>query len=216
MAWKIRQARANSGDLVDPEDWNENVREFGNEYNGFLDRDNVGVQQINKSHLNKFAMNRVYSNQMNDTFELTGSSTKYYGSLASHNITISTNGVFIVEFTAQLGFANSLMDHADLDFNTYVTNGYIDRLGLQAVNVRIKINNNEIARCHSIIESSKYRTIYCCGALPVEAGQYLIETEARTYLQGQSYGDQIVKASDGTSRPVFFHRRELLITNRRR
>ena len=185
MAWKIRQARANSGDLVDPEDWNENVREFGNEYNGFLDRDNVGVQQINKSHLNKFAMNRVYSNQMNDTFELTGSSTKYYGSLASHNITISTNG-------------------------------YIDRLGLQAVNVRIKINNNEIARCHSIIESSKYRTIYCCGALPVEAGQYLIETEARTYLQGQSYGDQIVKASDGTSRPVFFHRRELLITNRRR
>lgn len=216
MAWKIKQARANSGDLVDPEDWNENVREFANEYNGFLDRDNVGVKQIEKKHLRNFVFNRVYSNQLNTPFEITGASTKYYGSLASYNITFPTSGILIVEFTAELQFVNPLMANAELDYTTYVNQGYVDILGLQAVDVRLKVNNNEIARCHSIIETSKFRTVYCCGAIPVEAGQHLIETEARTYLQGQSYGDNIKKASDGTSRPISFHRRELLITNRRR
>tara|TARA_R110001583_G_scaffold144666_4_gene296630 strand:+ start:5214 stop:5864 length:651 start_codon:yes stop_codon:yes gene_type:complete len=216
MAWKIRQARANSGDLVDPEDWNENIREFGNEYNGFLDRDNVGVQQIEKKHLERFAMNRIYSNHKNDEFKISGASTKYYGSLGSFNITFPTSGMLIVEFTAEFGFANSLMRGDNLNILEYETNGFIDHLGLQSVDVRIKVNNNEIARCHSVIESSIYRTVYCCGAIPVDAGQYTIETEARTYLQGQSYGDRKVKASDGTSRSVYFYRRELLITNRRR
>ena len=41
MAWKYVKRDFQAGDILDPGDWNENAREFVEEINGYLDRDNL-------------------------------------------------------------------------------------------------------------------------------------------------------------------------------
>ena len=41
MAWKYIQQDLQAGDVLDPGDWNNNVREFIQEINGAFDRDNL-------------------------------------------------------------------------------------------------------------------------------------------------------------------------------
>ena len=46
MAWRYIQRDFQAGDILDPEDWNENVREYLEEINGALDRDNIPTASI--------------------------------------------------------------------------------------------------------------------------------------------------------------------------
>ena len=46
MAWKFIQRDLQAGDILDPADWNENVREFVQEINGAFDRDNLPASSV--------------------------------------------------------------------------------------------------------------------------------------------------------------------------
>lgn len=46
MAWKYLKQDLQAGDVLDPGDWNNNVREFVEEINGAFDRDNLLQTQL--------------------------------------------------------------------------------------------------------------------------------------------------------------------------
>lgn len=206
MAWKNRQRRVNDSDMIDSEDWNENMREFANEFNGFLDRDNVGEQEIDSSHVGDYAFNRIFDRSTPAEFTLTGSSGRFEGSLVSKQVNLNYNGMLICELSGCFQFSNPL-SHQD----------FYPSLGYQMVTVRLLVDGEEVGRAHSISEFSQRHCFYICGALPVEAGFHKITTEARTVVAENRHGGrQTIASYDGNLRSVSFGLRELVLTYRRR
>jgi hypothetical protein len=61
MAWRYRQRRMNDGDVVTPEDWVLNNKEFAEEFNGYLDRDNFNQAMFGVSVVSTGTFNKVHS-----------------------------------------------------------------------------------------------------------------------------------------------------------
>ena len=59
MAFVYTQLEINDSDMVDPEDFNTNMRELANEYNGMLDRDNFKESEFGEEHIQRLAFTRV-------------------------------------------------------------------------------------------------------------------------------------------------------------
>ena len=206
MAWKHRQRRASDSDMIDPEDWNENNREFVNEFNGFLDRDNIQASAIGREHLKPATFGFITSRKSKGAYVLTGGSTAYEGSLTSKRLDLNYNGMLICEFSGYFHFRNPIR----------ATTTFPD-VGFQAVNLRILVDGVEVAKAHSISEFSQSHSFYLCGAIPVDSGMHMITTEAMTSIRKDSHGGSQMKASfDGNLRPVDILTRELVVTYRRR
>tara|TARA_R110002012_G_scaffold234810_3_gene408460 strand:- start:606 stop:1466 length:861 start_codon:yes stop_codon:yes gene_type:complete len=75
MAWKYRKEYHEAGDALIPEDWLENQKEFVEEFNGYLDRDNFREKAFSGGAYNNTAtptainsMPVVYNNTFNAVF----------------------------------------------------------------------------------------------------------------------------------------------------
>lgn len=70
MAWRYRQRHIADGAIVTPEDWVLNNKEFAEEFNGYLDRDNLPNADIGKANVSAGTFNKVYTDQYDatDTF----------------------------------------------------------------------------------------------------------------------------------------------------
>ena len=75
MAWKYRKEYHESGDALIPEDWLENQKEFVEEFNGYLDRDNFREKAFSGGFYNNTAtptainsLPVVHSNTFNAVF----------------------------------------------------------------------------------------------------------------------------------------------------
>ena len=56
MAWRYRERDFESGDILDPRDWNLNWEGLAEEMNGNMDRDNVGAGEIGTAQLGNTAL----------------------------------------------------------------------------------------------------------------------------------------------------------------
>ena len=210
MAWKHRKRRANDSDIIDPDDWNEDARNFADEMNGFLDRDNISERELGHSHVADGSFNSVVNKRKfgeNNWFTLSGESTRYEGSLASYTLNATDNGMLICEFSGELGFTNP------------ATRNYIKGIAnyKQMVDIRLLVDGESICLAPSISEFSYHQPFYLCGAIPIEAGFHHITVEARTAMALDEHGGtQMVASFNSNSRCVTFGNRELLITFRRR
>jgi len=112
MAYRYRQRHLETGDVLDPQDWNENMAEFAEEFNGYLDRDNVPADSVTKLLIKQNAFNKIEfsrddgSNPVRldgdvlsfQSTDVTGGATDG-NTLPSTTITCDVDELLIVEFS---------------------------------------------------------------------------------------------------------------------
>ena len=59
MAFRYRQKYFEDGDIVEPRDWIANMAEYADEFNGFLDRDNLPNDAISSAMMTSGACNEI-------------------------------------------------------------------------------------------------------------------------------------------------------------
>lgn len=70
MAFVYKQLTAADSDMVDPEDFNTNMRELAGEFNGMMDRDNFKEDQFGETEVARYSFTRVYSHHTGDKYTL--------------------------------------------------------------------------------------------------------------------------------------------------
>jgi|14BtaG_2_1085337.scaffolds.fasta_scaffold09159_3 hypothetical protein len=205
MAFKYRQVKPADGDIIDPEDLNANNREFVNEFNGYLDRDNIEFQSLEPKHCKRNAFNKIYSDFKDTTFTLDGSTIDYSRivntALVINKITFEapTDGLLICEWSGTWEFASSL-SATDPDASE-----------VQLVTIRLTVNNNELTRIYKAADGKQIDSGYMCGTFEAAAGINIVEVEARTYKSSNTSGVKVVAGNN-----VTLDDRELIVNFRKR
>ena len=208
MAFRHRQRSVQDGDIIDAEDWNENLREITGEFNGFLDRDNLRADAIQTRHIKEKAFHEVFTDQSELTYSFGARNFGYHGGDAT-----GTNGINLLEFEADVdgmvicewsgewNFGNDKFNEENdirPDHNNVVT-------------YRLMVNGVEVAKIYRSPDLHVYDSGYMVGAFPVAPGPVRISVEGQLLDIDNETGDI---TTDGD--PVYVNHRVLLVTYKRR
>lgn len=205
MAFKYRQVKPADGDIIDAEDLNANNREFANEFNGFLDRDNIEFQSISTNHCKSGTFNKIYSDFSDTEFVIDGKKIDW-NRVANTNASINkiafeapTDGVLICEWSGTWRFSNPLSASNP------------DASKVQLLTLRLVVQNNEITRIHRAADGKSQDSGYMCGVFEVSAGINTIEVEAKTFK-----ADNVSSEKTAANNSVSINDRELVVNYRKR
>mgnify|MGYP003633309286 FL=1 len=184
MAWRYIQRDLQAGDILDPEDWNENVREYLEEINGALDRDNLPTASVVVGNeVDSTVFNEISASFLSEINQPLDVDTQAHQKIkTSNNVTSSSDELLICETSIQFdtaaaaayGGANYEDGYVDADQGTL-------RDWLQ-YDFIMTVDGFEIAYAGPFTAFHKRQCIYMCGALPVEAGSHVVECSVRLYV----------------------------------
>tara|TARA_A100001515_G_scaffold141668_1_gene138929 strand:+ start:661 stop:1278 length:618 start_codon:yes stop_codon:yes gene_type:complete len=204
MAFRYRQITPQTGDIINPSDWNVNVREFTNEFNGHLDRDNLPEKGITTASIKANAFHQVYSVASSEDFTLEKDQSRFT-QLQILEFETQNQGIVMCDWS---GFWRFKEIQTTLSSSSNV----------QALDIRICVNGNEISRIRTETNLKRMGSGYMAAALPVEAGIVKITVEVRTdarkspVLTGDGF-DPIVE--EPASDDVIVKHRELVVVLRK-
>lgn len=114
MAWRYQKHHFQDGDIAHPRHWNENIQQFTDEYNGYLDKDNLPRGAIKSEMVSDHAFSRVYlvtaagygnNPELKETYVAPVESHVWVSTdnnsmdLCKKTIDVETDCIAIVEFT---------------------------------------------------------------------------------------------------------------------
>jgi hypothetical protein len=194
MALRYRQRYPQSGDILNPDDWNLNHKELAEEFNGYLDRDNLPQNCIGTDIVKNNSFTNV-RNETSDTDLDTTSNTVEWQEILSKSFDTRNDQLLKVE----LGVTWTV-DPEETS---------------EKANSRFRITVDGVQLAVSGIMSSAFKqdSVYLCGATPVLAGPHVVAAEVQTLYGDGSVNSQGFVASLGVIR---IKERELVITQRNR
>ena len=217
MAWRYIQRDLQAGDILDPEDWNENVREYLEEINGALDRDNLpAASVVVGSEVGSAVFNEISASFLQETYQALDVDTQAHQKIkTSNNVTSSSDELLICETSIQFdtaaaaayGGANYEDGYVDADQGTL-------RDWLQ-YDFIMTVDGFEIAYAGPFTAFHKRQCIYMCGALPVEAGSHVVECSVRLYVDKDG-GDTVTWYATAQSFSPRIEEAILLVNRRKR
>ena len=208
MAFRHRQRSVQDGDIIDAEDWNENLRELTGEFNGFLDRDNLRERAIQTKHVNDNAFHEIYTDQSDQTFSFGSYTFGYFGGDASGSNGINllefeadVDGMVICEWSGEWSFGN---DKFNDENKTRPQHNKV-------VTYRLMVNGVEVAKIYRNPDLHVFGSGYMVGAFPVAPGNVRVSVEGKQLHIDNETGDI---TTDGFN--VSVRNRVLLVTYKRR
>ena len=230
MAWRFIQQDLQAGDILGPEDWNENVREYIEEINGAIDRDNIPAasivvggevdstvfNQISAAHLSAadFVASYGHNIQLLDV-----DTQSFQKILLSENITASSDELLICEASIQLDTAEGEAGYGPGTPN--YNDGYV-KASVETIrdwlyiDYRMTIDGFEVAYAGPTTVHHRRQNIYMCGALPVEAGAHVVETWVRLYHDKSSPDNNVTWYAPGQDLSPRIAEGTLLVNRRKR
>ena len=221
MAYKYRQIKPQTGDIVSPEDFNVNNREYVEEFNGMLDRDNFDKSIFTTKEIKQNAFNKFYSyramlpfkSDSNKQFVLDGIRTIWETQDASDTY------VSKVEFEAKTDGVLICEWHGNWEFEVSPTSDdgpYAQKP--QVISFRMLANGSEIAKSFRNIDAPEKNSGAMFGCYQAPAGNITVIVQARTY---RIDGSKITEAMDNATSTVnnrgcFINERELIVNFRKR
>ena len=217
MAYRYRKIKAEDGDIISPEDLNENTRQYAGEFNGFLDRDNFDEDAFCAKEVQKNAFNKIYVDSTGvsgsfSEFQLLGNKTIWE--------TQDLNDVYVskVEFEANTDGVLICEWHGNWEFNNAMTARESEGPAVedpQVVSFRMLANGNVIAKSFRNIDSPAINCAAMFGCHQVPAGHVKVLVQARTY---RIKGSEVVVANATTTDDRFctVGIRELIVNYRKR
>ena len=166
MAFRYRQITPQTGDFINPDDWNVNVREFTNEFNGHLDRDNLPELGISSASIKPKAFHEVFSDSQTTDFTVEEDQTRFID-LQVIEFEIKQQGLLVCEWSGTWEFILP-----ELDLHAVA--------GVQKVDYKISVNGFDICTLFHNNNLQTKSNGYMVGALPIEAGFVRIAVEVRT------------------------------------
>jgi hypothetical protein len=217
MAWRYIQRDLQAGDILDPEDWNENVREYLEEINGALDRDNLpAASVVVGSEVGSAVFNEISASFLQETYQALDVDTQAHQKIkTSNNVTSSSDELLICETSIQFDTAA----YSSYGGGNY-EGGYVDadqgtlRDWLQ-YDFIMTVDGFEIAYAGPFTAFHKRQCIYMCGALPVEAGSHVVECSVRLYVDKDG-GDTVTWYATAQSFSPRIEEAILLVNRRKR
>jgi hypothetical protein len=184
MAWRYIQRDFQAGDIVDPEDWNENVREYLEEVNGTLDRDNLPSAAFAiGEEIPASVVHELSHAVLNAAYTLLDTDTQAYQATGlSKLVNTTSDELFICEASLQFDTADSTAVYDGTNYD----DGYIKadvgslRDWLQ-YDFTMTVNGYEIASAGPFTVYQKRQPVYLLGCLPVEKGSYTVECFVRLF-----------------------------------
>jgi|TARA_B100000282_G_scaffold225312_1_gene168131 hypothetical protein len=166
MAFRYRQITPQTGDFINPDDWNVNVREFTNEFNGHLDRDNLPEKGITTASIKADAFHQVHSVSSGADFEIESDQTRFI-QLQILEFETQHQGILMCDWSGYWEFETIQLD---------LQSG----IDVQTLDIRLMINGSEVSRIRTETNLKRTSSGYMVGALPVEAGMVRIIVEVKT------------------------------------
>lgn len=199
MAWRYRQNYPQNGEVLNPQDWNLENKEFAEEFNGYLDRDNLPEEVFTSAHVADDTFTAVTSDPYTGTepFGPRENTIEWQSNDGTRNlgkieIEAPVDELLICEFSATWASNNS-PKQGDVRF-------------------RVLVDGSEVAMTGFIGQQWEEWSDYCCGAIPVSAGKHTIEAQvqiANANWRGQGY-----RANENPVADI--QERELIVIERRR
>ena len=186
MAWKFIQRDLQSGDILDPADWNENVREFVQEINGAFDRDNLPASSVaTGNEVASEVFNELDIAYLTVAFQRLDADSQGNQRIQVASQSVSTSEeMLLCEASIQVDTADP--NTATMSGTTF-DDGYIHRdtktvLDWCQYDLIMTLNGLEIAYAGPFTAYQRRQPIYMCGAAPVEAGSNTVECFIRLYV----------------------------------
>jgi hypothetical protein len=193
MAFRYRQNTPQTGDIVDPEDWNENVREMISEFNGHLDRDNIPEQSITTAMCSANIFHTVRSDFTDR--QVLSKKTQDYVVINRIEFNSQYDGVVICEWSGNWEFGA-------------VENNVTSSTNANIISVRIIVNGIEACEIFRSPDWATKDCGYVSGALSYPAGIVRIESEAKIQNMRDNF---VLKNCTGD---VTVTRAELIVTQK--
>ena len=222
MAFRYRQRHIETGDILDPRDWNENMSELTGEFNGYLDRDNLPASCITAPMIEANTFNDIqsFSDQTN-TVELLGDNIKWQsldsvgGStlLGQLTVTADVDCLLIVEFSGWWLWKNN---GTALGTTTLETTDPI------VIRLRVTVDGFAIHTTGWFSASKTSNATHLFGATPVSPGKHTVDVEAQIGKLVWDSGAEVEllreakSAGSGVGYAVVFNDRELIVHMRKR
>ena len=166
MAFRYRQITPQTGDFINPDDWNVNVREFTNEFNGHLDRDNLPEKGITTASIKAAAFHQVHSVASGADFVLEKDQSRFI-ELQILEFETQHQGIVMCDWSGYWEFEEIQRDLQNSDL-------------IQRLDIRMLVNGSEVSRIRTETNLKRTSSGYMVGALPVEAGMVKVTVEVKT------------------------------------
>ena len=199
MAFRYRQRYFATDDALNIDDWNHNMKELAEEFNGYLDRDNFPNGSFGQAQIVDNAFNKVHYTSSGTTWTPDPNTTSWQHDDGSGNLLLeqdidcAVDCLLLIELGAESLWSGTIND------------GNVMRH-------KVAVDGVTVAESGWVSQRHLRGSIWIAGALPVGAGPHKIEHYASTALQFQlpTIG---MKVTTGT--PTVGDRQLLIIERRR-
>jgi hypothetical protein len=198
MAHIHKQIELQNGDIVDPEDFNLDMRELAGEYNGMLDRDNFQEHTFNFRDIQLNTFNRIYTHSHKD-FKITNDTTSFQNGIMGFVFDAETDGTLICEWSGELIFPLP-PSSSNLASPT-----------AQFASLQMTVNGSVVAEINRVSGGSFRTAVYMVGAVPISPGRVTVLINGRTGVRGHQTA-QVVLAESHVESP----KNELVLIHRKR
>ena len=198
MAFRYRQVFFEDGDIISPKDWNRNIAEYTQEFNGYLDRDNLPSSGVTSAMIKDEACNSVHSFSSTTDTTITGDigvwqSTDGTTKFSEVSFTLDSDAMLILEWSGTWEWSHSfqLSSGATAYRGISVTGASDDY-----VEYRILVDGIEVCRLPKSVFPRVCDSAYMVGAIPVAGGNHTVTVQARNSREndaGPSFIDVTLK-----------------------
>tara|TARA_R110002020_G_scaffold425355_1_gene634749 strand:- start:621 stop:1277 length:657 start_codon:yes stop_codon:yes gene_type:complete len=193
MAWRYIQRDLQAGDILDPEDWNENVREYLEEINGAIDRDNIpAASVIVGEEVDSTVFNEISASYLSVPHQLLDTDTQAQQKISmSNNVSSSSDELLICETSLQFDTADPSAVYAGGNYEDGYVKGSVGTLrDWIQYDFIMTVDGFEVAYAGPYTAFHKRQCVHMVGALPVEAGGHIVECFVRLYAD-KNGGDSV-------------------------
>ena len=197
MAFRYQKRAFESGDVIDPDDWNLNHTNFAEEFNGNLDRDNFPANFIKKDMLAANACNQFWSTSSStDSSALVSSTTDWqYEDVDNTNISrrtieVEADALLMVEWSGGWKWSYDATDSDWLQVpgtESSPTSVTLKRDPTSTLcRFRLSVDGMIVSETGFSSARRARDSAYLVGAVPVVAGSHIVQLEAQLVYLEQS------------------------------
>jgi hypothetical protein len=178
LSFKYRNRYFEDGDAVDPRDWTHNIANYTEEFNGYLNRDNLPLNGISTDMLVSESCTSVYSQllQTQASIALDNAGWQEDDGTTSFNkleFSAATDGLLTVEWSG--AFTVPTTHGSDVWPSTV-------NLGDWFLTLRILVDGIEVCHIPRCINYFTKSAEYMVGTIPLAAGVHTVSLQARARL----------------------------------
>lgn len=225
MAFRYRNKYFQDGDAVDPSGWTGNIDGYTQEFNGYLDRDNLPSAGVTTAIIQSNAANHIFSQVLQTSAEVSIETTRWLdddgtNSFGKIEFTAPTDGFLTVEWSGTFQHPR----HPQWPAAKALTPSNAEKLtGSWYLNLKLTVDGIELCQVPKCINTFSKSSEYMVGSIPIAAGVHEIKLLARASVlpndsdeEGPVINHRAIRTHGVPADNILLKNRELVAVFRKR